>query len=388
MENRDSYVVGHVIFERPELTGRDVAVRTLARVQQAARPGSAVVFVSATDHRGSLVADGGLAAVPFPAGHGFVQWLRAARGFARVDPRRHGVTVLHFHGCRAAFLLALLRTARRPGWRALPAVYSNHGIFTDTPLHLLSTVAEVICARRADAMTACNEDQAATFRRFQRIPVWVVTNGADPAALPRPDDDSRLRRRLGIPAGAPVVSFVGRLSREKRPDLFVDACRRISQVIPETHFILAGEGAERNGLRERLASDDLTTMHMIGFVPEPAEVYAVSDLLLHPADFEGMPLVVLEAMASGVPVVGTAVAGLAAIIDDDRTGVLVGAGDADGLANAAIEILRSPKRRREMALRAAAAIRSSHTADHMREGMASMYRSVIAKTPGHVDAAT
>jgi len=152
--------------------------------------------------------------------------------------------------------------------------------------------------------------------------------------VPTVEDRAAARRRLGLPAEAPVVAAVGALGPEKCVGDAVAACARLAGA----HLLVAGDGPERAALERRAAALAPGRVHFAGTLPGPADALAAADVVVLASRTEGMPGVLVEAGLSGRPVVATAVGGVPEIVRDGETGVLVPPGDvaalADGLARA------------------------------------------------------
>ncbi len=149
-----------------------------------------------------------------------------------------------------------------------------------------------------------------------------------------------LRRELGIRSSDKLALGVFRLSEEKRPDLFVEACARAAHRIPELRVLIAGVG----GLEERVRqlgslyglADRLT---VLGARQDVADLLRLSDVLLVTSRFEGMPNVVLESLVLGVPVVAADVGAVAELVEDRRTGIVVSSDAAEDFADGLVEVL-------------------------------------------------
>lgn len=145
--------------------------------------------------------------------------------------------------------------------------------------------------------------------------------------------------RLGIPAEIPFVLAIGRLAEQKGFDLLIDA----TVELPRAQVVIVGEGPLEDDLRARIVERQLTSrVRLCGRRDDVRSLLAGADVLAMPSQFEGLPLVALEAMAAGTPVVGTRVCGVAEVIADDVTGRLVTPGDAAALARALAEVIGSP----------------------------------------------
>jgi len=157
--------------------------------------------------------------------------------------------------------------------------------------------------------------------------IAVIHNGIDVEGLRQQDKDAACyRRRLGIQPEAFVVAYVGRFAVEKRPDRVVESfagLRRERSQIP-MRLIMAGGGELHDALiAQANALDIVTEVHFPGYVDDVPTLLAACDVLVLSSETEGIPIVVLEAMSLGVPVVATAVGGVPEIIQSGRSGLLV-----------------------------------------------------------------
>ncbi len=184
-----------------------------------------------------------------------------------------------------------------------------------------------------------------------RRPITVVPNGAD-AEVFMPRDPAEARQRLGIPAEGPVISYVGKLVPRKGVDTLIEAMGILAaRAAGAPRLVMAGIGGMREPLEQRAAelgvADRIT---WLGKVPhdDVGWVMSAGDVFVLPSLSEGLPTVVCEAMACGLPVVATAVDGTPEIVDDPATGLLVQPHDAGGLAAALARVLDHPDLARDM----------------------------------------
>jgi starch synthase (maltosyl-transferring) len=180
----------------------------------------------------------------------------------------------------------------------------------------------------------------------------VIPNGIDPA----PFDAARPlnRDQLGIPRDAHLALYVGRLDPQKGlPDL-LHAAESLVASQPSWHLVLVGDGPDRGWLQNRLAmSLQLQErVHWLGRRDDVPSLLKTADVLVLPSYWEGMPNVILEAMAAGLPVVATAVEGTEDLILHRETGCLVPARDPTKLAQALTEMIHSPDTRARFAISA------------------------------------
>jgi len=147
---------------------------------------------------------------------------------------------------------------------------------------------------------------------------------------------NHIRHELGVPPEAPVIGFVGRLTRDKGIQELVEAFLALKADFPELRLILVGEMEEGDPLPPQTCHDIECEprIRRTGFVKDPADYYHVMDVLALPTYREGFPTVVLEAHAAGKPVVASRATGVVDAVIDGVTGILVPIGDASALASA------------------------------------------------------
>jgi glycosyltransferase involved in cell wall biosynthesis len=162
---------------------------------------------------------------------------------------------------------------------------------------------------------------------------------------------STVREQLGIPHYVPVIGFAGRLTRDKGLPELCEAFDLILCAEPSTRLLLVGwfdvaEDAVDPGLRMRILRHP--QIYCTGFVPDTAPYYRAMDLLVLPTWREGFPNVVLEAAATGIPVVTTECTGARDSVLPEITGLMIPPGHPDAIYEAVMKLIRDPKRRQLM----------------------------------------
>jgi glycosyltransferase involved in cell wall biosynthesis len=259
-----------------------------------------------------------------------ISWLRA-----------HAAAILHCHAgigweghagvtaARAAGVAGVVRTEHLPYLLTDPGQCAAYQ-------QLLPLIDRLICV--SEGALASHAAAGVPAEKLR-----LVRNGIAVRATPPRSDGGGARTRLGLAATARLVLTVARLTEQKGHRYLLDAAASVVLRRPETVFVLAGDGPLEPALREQARRLGLERYVVFaGRRDDVPDLLAAADLFVLPSLFEGLPLVVLEAMAAGVPVVGTDIGGTREAIDDGRTGRLVAPGDAAALATAIGEALNAP----------------------------------------------
>jgi glycosyltransferase involved in cell wall biosynthesis len=172
----------------------------------------------------------------------------------------------------------------------------------------------------------------------------IVPNGVDLNVFKPVTDEVALefRERYGVPEGAPVILFLGKLVEQKGLLDLLDAMPGVLAQVPDAHLLVLGEGPDQaRGERVVRGSgiDGSVTFAGRMCCDDLVSAYGAAQVVTLPSHSEGMPLVILEAAATGRPVVATSVSGIPEFVEDGRTGSLVPPSDADTLSEALVKYL-------------------------------------------------
>ena len=205
----------------------------------------------------------------------------------------------------------------------------------------------------------------------------VIPNGVDFDFFLRaaPSDLSS----VGVPAGARVLTFVGRLHPQKAPELLVQAVAPRLKAERDLHLLLVGEGPLRSALEEQVAEFGLAEqVHLAGRQQNVAGMLKASTTLVLPSRWEGMPNVVLEAMAAGCPVIASDVEGSEELIENGRTGRLFSCGSTSELAAAVDQNLDHPEAAHELAIQAQHSVREQFTWENVAQSYGRLYHNLLS----------
>lgn len=230
--------------------------------------------------------------------------------------------VLHVHALEAALTgLVVARLAGSP-----PVVLQPQTIDSRRPALLAPYLAAVRAAGGGRATwLAVSTGQAGRLQRSFPAARVVRVSNALPAAEGPPPGRDEARARLGWPAGATVVAFVGRLAAQKDPLTFV----RAAAGAPSLLHVLVGDGPLRAEVAAAAAG--AANVRLQGRVAGIDDVLAGADVLALPSRWEGMSLALLAALERGLPVAASAIEGNADLVEHERTGLTFRPGDVDGL---------------------------------------------------------
>lgn len=253
----------------------------------------------------------------------------------RIVRQRGPFDVIHGHSSKGGALarLAALSTD-------MPAVYTPHAIRTldptVSPLTRFALVsAERLLARVEGMVIAVSRAEADHLLRIGIPPhrVRVVPNCVRPVDLPT---RSQARRQLGLPDDAKVVGFVGRLTAQKAPEVLVSAFYRVTRFMPGVFLAVIGEGPLRTPLER--ACEQLGIQDRVLWLGERAGQLSMPafDVLALPSRYEGLPLVLLEALQAGLPIVATEEASAGMVVEPGVNGLVVPMDDPDAVADAVL----------------------------------------------------
>jgi glycosyltransferase involved in cell wall biosynthesis len=210
--------------------------------------------------------------------------------------------------------------------------------------------------------------------------VTVVPSAVELDEIPD-EADPDVRTELGIPADAPLVGTVGRIVAQKAPIDFVRMCAVVHHERPDVAFVMVGDATlESAGLEEetRREAERLgVPIHFTGFRADAPRIAATLDVYVVPSRYEGLGRAVTEAMASGRPVVATAVNGVPDLVEPGATGLLATPGDPVSLARAVTWMLDHPEEARRMGLQGRERVRSHFGPAVMCDGLDRMYSQLL-----------
>ncbi len=264
--------------------------------------------------------------------------------------QRRGAQVVHAHQYTPFFYAALARLRARPAPRV---IFTEHGRhypdIVSARRRLLNRLFFHRLADRVNAVCAYSADALSSLDGFPRNRIDVIENGIDVPRYAAPADRDGLKRRLGLDPARRYVTIVARLHPVKDHQMLLDAFQRVTQGRPDVDLVLAGDGPLRGDLAAQAAALGISDRVLFfGVRSDVPDVLAASDVFALTSMTEAASLVLLEGMASRLPVVVADVGGNHELARDGVDGLLVPRGDAAATARAIATLLDDPVRARAM----------------------------------------
>ena len=240
--------------------------------------------------------------------------------------------------------------------------------------HLLYRAA----SRRANGFVAVSDEVAKAILqkiRPAKDRVTVICNGVDSRRYQRTVNRAAIRSSLGLAELARLLLVVGTLKKQKGHQFLIQAVSPIIMETPDLHILFAGDGPLRETLEAQVREAGLEKhIHFLGNRQDVPDLLAASNYFVLPSLWEGLPMALIEAMASGLPVVATQVSGSQQVITHDETGILVPPGDTVALNQAIKALLADPERAREMGQAARARMEALFGAKKQAEEHMQLYQ--------------
>jgi glycosyltransferase involved in cell wall biosynthesis len=287
--------------------------------------------------------------------------------------RQRKYDLLHTHDVKTNVLGVL--AGRLAG---IPVVATAHGyprairrndVYRLLDLRILRLCQQVICVSeglRQELLAAGLNARRLTVVH-NGISVTTVCRGAAAGA-------HDLRHDLGLRPGDVIAMAIGRLSTEKGHSYLLRACQVVAAQRPHLHLVIVGDGPLRASLEREAAHLGIgKRVFFLGFRADVPALMIQSELLVHPSLSEGLPNVILEAMALGLPVIATAAGGIPELIRDGETGLIVPAADVEALASAMLRLIDHPEAAHTLARQGHDSVVANFTVERMAEGLATVF---------------
>ena len=296
---------------------------------------------------------------------------RLARLFQQIK-----VDLVHSHNW-GTFIYAVMAAA----WARLPVVHGEHGgqLALSEETHALKLRTKRMLSRRIDRLVTVNPAMAEEWAAYGMPPhkiAWIP-NGVDVDRFRPRADVRQLRRRFNLPEDGFIVGTVARLDPIKQQDILVEAFARLACRRCDCHLAFMGDGPSKEKLRN--LAHRLGIAHRISWLGkrhDPELFLPALDVFAFPSLSEGMPFAVLEAMASGVPVVCSDLLGHRILLEKDDEGILIHPCNPQSLAEALDQLFQNRDRRHALANAARKKVLAQFNMSRMVAEYARLYRQV------------
>jgi len=299
--------------------------------------------------------------------------------------RKLNIRLIHAHGYKSN-LIGLIAARMHH----IPIITTNH-LFPPMPLNdrklqLYSKLDVLLSMRRLNLIIAVSEDirKRLAAKGVQESRIIVIENGIDLDAY-RIDgsfDRSEYKKSLGITDGtAFIVGTLGRLTPQKAHTVFLEAAKKIKTNGFQVVFLIAGDGFLREELKEYARVLGISeSVKFLGFRADIKELLNVIDIFVLSSIDEGLPMAMLEAMASRRAVVATRVGDIPKVIKGGENGILVEPGNSDALANKIIFLLTNSTIRDDLAVRGFRTVQDHYSKEAMGNKYLKIYDALIARS--------
>ncbi len=198
--------------------------------------------------------------------------------------------------------------------------------------------------KNIDKIITVSEANQRNLTNYYELPaqkIQVIHNGISVEKYTTNESSEKSRTLLNFPISKKIIAVVGRLHEQKGHIYLIRAAQKIIDNIPDCHFIFVGDGELRESLQKLVGDLELTAYFtFVGFRTDIPRILNAIDLFILPSLDEGLPLVLLEGMAAGKPVIATDVGGVAELVQNNRSGVLIPSGQVEAIVNSVVNIFQ------------------------------------------------
>jgi len=249
----------------------------------------------------------------------FVSWVHR-------NLKNYNFFIIHSHGYDANYQMALLKEKYPTKWKSIPTVITSHGWIENNFILKLKTHFDFYCHRYANAHIVCSEKNLYKLKKYKNQFHIYIPNGVSPNQF---NQEQKEEKTISVKTR---IAYVGRLSFEKRVDIFIQCAFQILNNRNDDVFYIYGDGFEYRKLKQQVTeSEHSDKIIFYGQVEDRNNIYRNIDILILPSDTESTPRVLLEAMCFEIPLIATDVGDVSRIVRNGVNGFLVKKGDISNL---------------------------------------------------------
>ncbi len=313
--------------------------------------------------------------------YGFRRIVTAAAAYAE----KNKFDIIHSHRYKENILAAILKK-RGLAKYLVQTVHGAGEPFTglaSLKSRVFSTLNDYFTRKYFDRIITVSDDlRRRLSKRFPSAKLLTIHNAIEPRKLAIRRPPRQMRTELGIPDDRFLIGSAGRMVPVKGYDRFIMMAKAIRDKSPKTGFILVGEGPQRKALMKIAAEQGLgDTIVFTGFRDDVYDIINSLDIFVISSLHEGIPMVLLEAMALGKPVVATAVGGIGEVIEDGISGMLVPADDLSALAETCLRLIAESGVRQSLSQQSRLRIEREFSTNTLRRRMIELYENLDRPRP-------
>ena len=306
-------------------------------------------------------------------------WLSAVKMAQLI--KKEQVSLVHAHAPFAGSIISSL-AGRLAGIPVIIHAHLQDALSSNSLIRSYQNVMNYWTSRKCcDAIIAVSHQvkDALITEGFDSHKFHVVHNGTP---INTQEIDSNIPSELNIPEDIPVVIHIGRLCKSKGQHLLLQAAANLHQLRQEAVCLIVGKDLEEDGAYLKYLKDLAQelgihkSVYFLGHRADIPQLLASSDLLVLPSNAEGLPLVILEAMAAGLPVVATPVGGIPEVVIHQETGLLVPVEDVQALGDAILKLLQNPNLQYEIGNNGLNMVRKDFSVEKMCREVFDIYQKV------------
>lgn len=289
--------------------------------------------------------------------------------------KRFGCNLVQTHGYKSSVIGFFLQRI----W-GVPWIGFSHGYTFDNKKMALYNKIESFVLRYPDRVVAVSQSMKDLLIK-KKVPedkIVVIENAIESKPHPPEMSANQLKSKLGLSTSDFVIGVIGRLNPEKGHEVFLEALRNVVKIHPDVRVLILGKGQEEKKLKNYCDTCGLNNNVMfLGYRPDVWNYYQLMDLMVIPSHSEGLPNVLLEAMANGVPVVSTAVGGIPGIIGRNN-GVLIPPGNPAVMAERILDLMENPEKRKTLSENGKKKVLSDFRPEDRAKKIVDLYNALLA----------